>query len=57
MLMVMRLIGLLPAAFLRSGCSGGPGACVELDFDQGYYGYHRGGPPHCPPGQAKKGWC
>ncbi|MGT8987348.1 hypothetical protein ACVWJE_03710, partial [Pseudomonas aeruginosa] len=23
----------------------------------GYYGYHRGGPPHCPPGQAKKGWC
>ncbi|HHM6499389.1 TPA: hypothetical protein ACRNA0_000056 [Pseudomonas aeruginosa] len=57
MLMVMRLIGLLPAAFLGSGCSGGPGACVELDFAQGYYGYHRGGPPHCPPGQAKKGWC
>ncbi|MFO5897296.1 hypothetical protein ACLBTZ_32950, partial [Pseudomonas aeruginosa] len=23
----------------------------------GYYGYDRGGPPHCPPGHAKKGWC
>ncbi|ENQ9245030.1 hypothetical protein JEV84_22285 [Pseudomonas aeruginosa] len=58
MLMVMRLFGLLPAAFLGSGCSvRRPGDCVELDFDQGYYGYHRGGPPHCPPGQAKKGWC
>ncbi len=28
--MVMRLIGLLPAAFLGSGCSGGPGACVDV---------------------------
>ncbi|MFO6393016.1 hypothetical protein ACLBV0_34190, partial [Pseudomonas aeruginosa] len=25
--------------------------------DVGYYGYDRGGPPHCPPGHAKKGWC
>ncbi len=55
--MVMRLFGLLLAAFLMSGCSGVPGAYVELDFDDGYYGYDRGGPPHCPPGHAKKGWC
>ncbi|EMC2593447.1 hypothetical protein QK383_25490 [Pseudomonas aeruginosa] len=59
MLMVMRLFGLLLAAFLVSGCSVRvPGAYVELDpFDDGYYGYDRGGPPHCPPGHAKKGWC
>ncbi|MFO6401735.1 hypothetical protein ACLBV3_07760, partial [Pseudomonas aeruginosa] len=25
--------------------------------EDGYYGYDRGGPPHCPPGHAKKGWC
>ncbi|MFO6380954.1 hypothetical protein ACLBYN_51045, partial [Pseudomonas aeruginosa] len=24
---------------------------------EGYYGYDRGGPPHCSPGHAKKGWC
>lgn len=29
------------------------GVVVETDN----YGYGAGGPRHCPPGHAKKGWC
>jgi hypothetical protein len=29
----------------------------RIRTDTGGYGGYRSGPPHCPPGHAKKGWC
>ena len=49
--MTIRIFALIMAAILISGCSLRlPG--VGIDIGDG-----GGGPPHCPPGQAKKGRC
>lgn len=49
--MATRIFALLMVAILVSGCSLRlPG--VGIDIGDG-----GGGPPHCPPGQAKKGRC
>lgn len=49
--MTTRIFALLMAAILISGCSLRlPGVGVDI-------GDGGGGPPHCPPGQAKKGRC
>ncbi|MGG5872080.1 hypothetical protein [Pseudomonas peli] len=53
------LIGLLMAGFLLislPACSLRlPG--IGVDIGNGGHGHEGGGPPHCPPGQAKKGRC
>jgi len=53
------LIGLLMAGFLLislPACSLRlPG--IGVDIGNGGDGHDGGGPPHCPPGQAKKGRC
>ncbi|WP_282875745.1 hypothetical protein [Pseudomonas peli] len=49
--MIARILALLMVAILMSGCSLRlPGVGVDI-------GDGGGGPPHCPPGQAKKGRC
>ncbi|MBZ9665399.1 MULTISPECIES: hypothetical protein [Pseudomonadaceae] len=49
--MTTRIVALIMAAVLISGCSLRlPG--IGIDIGDG-----GGGPPHCPPGQAKKGRC
>ncbi|MCF7203501.1 hypothetical protein [Pseudomonas oligotrophica] len=49
--MTARIVVLVLAALLMSGCSLRlPGIGIDIG-DVG------GGPPHCPPGQAKKGNC
>lgn len=49
--MMARMVALVLAAVLISGCSLRlPG--IGIDIGDG-----GGGPPHCPPGQAKKGRC
>lgn len=55
----MRLVIMLFAATLTlSGClvsaQDGDRRVVVSDGDRGDY---YGGPAHCPPGHAKKGWC
>ncbi|WP_244152877.1 hypothetical protein [Pseudomonas peli] len=49
--MIARILALMMVAILMSGCSLRlPGVGVDI-------GDGGGGPPHCPPGQAKKGRC
>ncbi|CAM5609484.1 MAG: hypothetical protein OZ926_08765 [Pseudomonas sp.] len=50
--MIARVLAVALAALLMSGCSLRlPGIGIDIG-DVGH-----GGPPHCPPGQAKKGNC
>ncbi|MFZ3203451.1 MAG: hypothetical protein WA161_06205 [Pseudomonas sp.] len=49
--MLVRIMAVVLAGLLISGCSLRlPGIGIDI-------GDNGGGPPHCPPGQAKKGNC
>ena len=51
--MLVRIMAVVLAGLLISGCSLRlPGIGIDIGGNGG-----SGGPPHCPPGQAKKGNC
>ncbi|MDP3977792.1 MAG: hypothetical protein Q8P85_07325 [Pseudomonas sp.] len=51
--MLVRIMAVVLASLLISGCSLRlPGIGIDIGDNGG-----AGGPPHCPPGQAKKGNC